>query len=781
MANRRLSASRSAAKSFFIACILGVACSSAGGQTLVESAPTSRGTEVALLTARMAYFSAAVADASATLRGTTAERPVTERSAALNKARRVTAEISRALNAPIDTTPGFEALIASRLKSKRLLDELASAAVQSARDALADPDRALRAVAFDTLIEFGARAAPALDAVLEAFDHAVDEERSKALFAISALRPRTENALPRLVRGLTAPDVEVRKEASFAIADLGPLARTAVPALTRALDDASDKVRVNAARALGAIGPDARTAVPRLMTELDRNDWGFLGTIAVALSAIDPNSPATRARLERWVHEGPEEMREAAENALKDDAPDWAYPPMPPIPSDRAAIPFDRLNPKDRRKYPMLEKSGWGPEIEGWWLAVDADASAAYDTDLDHREAVMVLATLFVVDEGADLWNLMEQLRLTVRVTAVGLPDFVRTVERPKTWFNGVSAFRFAGFELRLVLRDLFEHWGRLPADIGVSVQLDQPPLPAVVARELRVALHQYAPFDGCTESRPAGAANVDWRCDLDGRTQLLRDRDLLIAKTEAEQAAVIMRGARSFARIDAENDMVYAARAGQADRVKRALDRCLDVDARLARIVLFSSDANGMTALMMAAWNGREDVATLLVTRGAALELVHQGRTALHYAVDADDERIARLLVAAGAKGDLGQLLAARAVIRAACRDFSQAEGSRFPPWPGRFGKAGGPSMLSVLDDGSDADATDQRGLSALMYAANLGQIEAVRLLLARGAEPMRRSPDGKTARDFAATSWTCAELDPSGTILQLIETAAASRPQAK
>ncbi len=737
--------------------------------------------EVDLLAARMTYFSAAVADARATLRRTTAERPVSERSAALDKVRRVTADLNRALLAPIDATFGFEALIAARLKTKRLLDELTSAVIPSVKDALAAPDWALRTAALDALIDCGERAAPALDAVLEAFDRADGAERTKAVTAIAALRPRTATVVPRLVRALTEPDYEGRRLSCLALAHLGPLAHAAVPALTNALDDASVQIRVNAAYALGAIGPEARAAVPRLLKELDREDWGVLGTIAVALSSIEPNAPLARPRLERWVREGSADMRAMAEDVLKGDVPDWAYPPMPPVPNGRPAVPMDRVKPRDRRDFPAFTKSNWGAEIEGCWLAADAEGAAAYDTDLDHGEAVKIHATLFVLDEANDVWSLMERLRLTLRITADGLPDFVRTVECDQSWIRSRRAFGFTGFEARIALHDLFAHWGGLPAEIRVSTHLDHPPLPAVVAQDLRIALHKYAPFDGSTESRPAGAAKVDWRCDIDGSFQLKRDEGVLFAQDQTALNAAIQLGARTPDRLQAENDMIYAARDGRIDRVKRVLDRGADVDARLSFAVFLSSQIYGCTALMLAAMAGNDDIVSLLIARGASLELVRRGRTALELAIERDHEGTAALLTAAGAKGDTVKRLAARKVIRAACRDYRHVEGSEWLPWPGLRNGAAGPSLQALLDQGGDVDSADNNGYTALMYAANLGQVEAVRLLLARGADPARRLSDGTTALDLAARSWVCAELDSAGTILSLLKTTAESRPKAK
>jgi ankyrin repeat protein len=55
------------------------------------------------------------------------------------------------------------------------------------------------------------------------------------------------------------------------------------------------------------------------------------------------------------------------------------------------------------------------------------------------------------------------------------------------------------------------------------------------------------------------------------------------------------------------------------------------------------------------------------------------------------------------------------------------------------------------LLDQGIDIDAVDDQGATALMWAANMGSIDSVRLLLGRGADWRIRDIKGKTALDLA------------------------------
>ena len=113
--------------------------------------------------------------------------------------------------------------------------------------------------------------------------------------------------------------------------------------------------------------------------------------------------------------------------------------------------------------------------------------------------------------------------------------------------------------------------------------------------------------------------------------------------------------------------------------------------------IDLEARSANGKTALMMAAYKHNREAVDALLAKGAKVN--QTGWTPLHYAASAGDLAI----------------------------------------------------MKVFLERGAKVDALAPTNITPLMFAAREGQEEAVRLLLASGADPSLKSSHGWTATQFA------------------------------
>jgi ankyrin repeat protein len=143
---------------------------------------------------------------------------------------------------------------------------------------------------------------------------------------------------------------------------------------------------------------------------------------------------------------------------------------------------------------------------------------------------------------------------------------------------------------------------------------------------------------------------------------------------------------------VGGEPALVIAAREGSM----RVLQLLLDQPG----IQLDAPAMNGNTALMMAAFKRNRPAAEALVARGAAVN--RPGWTPLHYAAASGDEDIARLLIKRGARVDAVS-----------------------PPASGRFtplmmaAREGHPDMVAFLgSQGANARLTNSEGLTAAQIA---------------------------------------------------------------
>ena len=206
----------------------------------------------------------------------------------------------------------------------------------------------------------------------------------------------------------------------------------------------------------------------------------------------------------------------------------------------------------------------------------------------------------------------------------------------------------------------------------------------------------------------------------------------------------------RSDVQIRKDNAFIEAVRDGNADTARRMLASGASVSAPYIDPHAFlSAGQTGYTALLYASMDGNVDMVKLLLAHKPELNYARKGKTALYFAAIKGHDELARLLKEAGAEGDPKRIRLTHELIRAACKGF---EMRGLPPYPGVVRDlAGAPEIAEVVKQGVDVNWTGPEGYTPLMYAANLGLIGNVKILLAHGADASIKSKDGATALSLA------------------------------
>ncbi len=218
---------------------------------------------------------------------------------------------------------------------------------------------------------------------------------------------------------------------------------------------------------------------------------------------------------------------------------------------------------------------------------------------------------------------------------------------------------------------------------------------------------------------------------------------------------------------------LAVAAREGRLKLVELFLARGAPINAR---------DLAGSTALLEAARHEKRATVSLLLARGADPNLAGRADvTPLIAAAFAGNERIVEELLAHRADPNARDATGKGAMVYAAARGFDAIVQRLLDAGVdarARYGNdltavmwaaghddgVGAAAVARVLDlltaHGAALDDADNRGRTALMIAAELGDADTVALLLARGADRARRDRAGKTALDLAKNDAVRAKL---------------------
>lgn len=141
--------------------------------------------------------------------------------------------------------------------------------------------------------------------------------RKECAIAIQKLGPKAKAAVPDLVKALETSDPEVQAEILDALTQIGPDSKAAIPAAVKLLSDPNPQVQYTALHLLGALGKPAQDAVPAIEKVYNGPDEFGKAVAVWALVSIDP-SKENIDRAIPWMikalsHERPEVRIHAAQ------------------------------------------------------------------------------------------------------------------------------------------------------------------------------------------------------------------------------------------------------------------------------------------------------------------------------------------------------------------------------------------------------------------------------------------------------------------------------------
>jgi ankyrin repeat protein len=197
---------------------------------------------------------------------------------------------------------------------------------------------------------------------------------------------------------------------------------------------------------------------------------------------------------------------------------------------------------------------------------------------------------------------------------------------------------------------------------------------------------------------------------------------------------------------------LLEAVKAGNSDEVRRLVSA--------APSLAGARDANGVSAILLAMYHGRREVASALVEMGAPVDIFEasaMGRADRILALlDEDPARVSAFATDGfyplGLAAFFGHLDAVRVLI-AAGADVQATARNAFKVQPVHAAAASRnlDVLRAVLEAGGDPNVPQQQGFVPLHEAATSGNRAMAELLVKHGANPRLANEAGKTSIDLA------------------------------
>jgi ankyrin repeat protein len=163
--------------------------------------------------------------------------------------------------------------------------------------------------------------------------------------------------------------------------------------------------------------------------------------------------------------------------------------------------------------------------------------------------------------------------------------------------------------------------------------------------------------------------------------------------------------------------------------------------------------DKSGRTALMLACYQSKSEIAEMFLESGADTNVVdNDGNSPLVWAINGMNHQLVELLLRHGGdknyRDDNGST-----ILMTACKAIPHG------PWGGlgrdrseTFPQDKLKTIQLLLETGTDVNARNDIGMTALMGASYVGDVGAAKLLLEKGADAQIKNADGHTALDLAS-----------------------------